>query len=147
MRMIWNISKRYSSRPTFFATPPPLMCHFDAPYFKLPNNVSMSGHVEESETPKNALIREFYVPGSNTLLANWQGGRTCWPKFRFSANFLIGFFFFKYRYKNSWMPNILCEKYFNQTSVIRWDSTLKPSWSNLKWVLFMNYRTLYATVA
>ena len=23
---------------------------------------------------------------------------------------------------------------------------LEPSWNNFKWVLFMNYRTLYATV-
>ena len=30
---------------------------------------------------------------------------------------------------------------------IRWGSTLNPSWSNFKWVLFINHTALYATVA
>ena len=43
------------------------------------------------------------------------------------------------------MPTILCEKLFERK--ISWGPTLNPSWNTFKWVLFMNHRTLYVTVA
>ena len=42
------------------------------------------------------------------------------------------------------MPNILCKKIF--LPKIHLGLTLNPSWSNLKWGLFMNSTVLYRTL-
>ena len=75
------------------------------------------------------------------------GGRTRLPKFRFSAKLPIGLHMILQiqirKFGND--SYIMLKNYFNRKS--RWGSTLNPSWSNSKWVLFINHMALYATVS
>ena len=68
-----------------------------------------------------------------------QGCRTRLPKFRFSAKFPIGLHV---------ALQIQIRKFENDCYVM-WKIILtkNPSWSNFKWVLFINHTPLYATVA
>ena len=92
----------------------------------------------------------FLIKGAKTICITVKGGKTRLHKSKFSENFSICVHMI-FTNTDKKVPKCLksyeVEKYFY--TKIRWGSTLNPSWSNFKLVLFMNYRTLqaYATVA